>query len=188
MTTTELDIVRLSKTISHALRHHPEQYGLQPDPEGWVFVEDMLRSLRARRPEWRQLSLNEIDAVIMQGDKQRFERNNDMIRALYGHSIEQHPQFVLRKPPSPLYHGTQEGTAVKIIEVGLKPMQRQFVHMASDQQTAIRVATRRHGTPVLLIIDALTAYEDGIEFYHGGETTWLAKHIPPEYISTIYEK
>jgi len=30
------NLIRLSKTISHALRHKPEEYGLILDAEGWV--------------------------------------------------------------------------------------------------------------------------------------------------------
>ncbi len=51
-----------------------------------------------------------------------------------------------------------------------------------------RCEWRSVGKAILLIIDASSAYEAGIEFYHGGETTWLARHIPPEYISTPHKK
>ena len=35
------DLIQLSKTISHALRHAPEQYGLTLDSEGWVATQDL---------------------------------------------------------------------------------------------------------------------------------------------------
>jgi len=41
-----MDYKRLSKTISHALRHRPEIYGLELDAEGWTPVEDLLAALR----------------------------------------------------------------------------------------------------------------------------------------------
>jgi putative RNA 2'-phosphotransferase len=37
--------VALSKTISHALRHAPDQYGLELDEAGWVDVAELTRAL-----------------------------------------------------------------------------------------------------------------------------------------------
>ncbi len=38
------ELVQLSRTMSYALRHHPESFGLVLDSEGWVPVDDLLAS------------------------------------------------------------------------------------------------------------------------------------------------
>src|SRR5947209_10411353 len=40
--TVDENLTRLSKTISHALRHKPADYGLTLDSEGWVPVPALL--------------------------------------------------------------------------------------------------------------------------------------------------
>ncbi len=82
-----MDYKRLSKTISHALRHRPEVYGLELDAEGWTPVDDLLAALRTRRPVWRNLSDADLDEMMAQADKQRFEKRDARIRAFYGHSM-----------------------------------------------------------------------------------------------------
>ena len=39
-----LDLTRLSRTISHALRHEPWVYGLELDTYGWVHMNDLVPS------------------------------------------------------------------------------------------------------------------------------------------------
>jgi putative RNA 2'-phosphotransferase len=41
-----LDLTKLSRTVSHALRHKPWLYGLELDSYGWVHVTDLVVSLR----------------------------------------------------------------------------------------------------------------------------------------------
>ena len=48
---------------------------------------------------------------------------------------------------------------------------------------AIVVGKRRDAAPVVLRIDATAAWKDGLKFYHGNETIWLANDIPAKYIS-----
>ena len=38
---------KLSKEVSYALRHHPEEYGLVLDAEGWVALDMLVDALRA---------------------------------------------------------------------------------------------------------------------------------------------
>jgi putative RNA 2'-phosphotransferase len=73
---------------------------------------------------------------------------------------------------------------------GLKPMKRQYVHLSVDEQTALQVANRKEGTSVIVTIFATKAYQDGIKFYQGNQSTWLTDYIPPEYLgsSTTHKK
>lgn len=176
------DLVRLSRTISHALRHKPEQYGLMLDDEGWVDVRDLLAALAERRREWQRLSEADLRAMMAQSDKQRFELHDGRIRAFYGHSVPQKVERVPATPPAVLFHGTTPQAAAIIRAGGLRPMRRQFVHLSADEATALQVGRRRTASPVLLTIDAERARQHGVAFYLGNDMVWLADAIPPEFI------
>jgi putative RNA 2'-phosphotransferase len=176
------DLVRLSRTISHALRHKPDQYGLTLDEEGWVAVPDLLAALTARRREWQHLDEEDLRTMMVQADKQRFELRDGRIRAFYGHSVPQKVERVPATPPPVLFHGTTPQAAAFIRREGLRPMRRQYVHLSADEATALQVGRRRTGSPVLLKIDAERAARNGVAFYLGNDMVWLADAIPPEFI------
>lgn len=46
-----MDITKLSKEVSYALRHAPWEYELELDDEGWVSIEQILIALR-RDKQW----------------------------------------------------------------------------------------------------------------------------------------
>lgn len=179
----DVDYRRLSKTISHALRHAPWLYELELDEEGWTPVSDLLEGLRKHRPAWRRLDRADLEAMMSRPGKKRFEIRNGKIRALYGHSIEMKVKKEPATPPDRLFHGTSSGSAERILEEGLKPMNRQYVHLSADVETARDVGRRKSRQPVVLAVDAGAAHDEGLRFYHGNQMVWLADRVPPRYIS-----
>lgn len=70
-----------------------------------------------------------------------------------------------------------------IMKQGLVPKGRQYVHLSEETKTALQVGKRRDDTPVILLIQAKKAWEDGVSFYHGNEMVWLADKVDSRYIS-----
>ncbi|MNW68017.1 RNA 2'-phosphotransferase [compost metagenome] len=68
------------------------------------------------------------------------------------------------------------------MEHGLQPRQRQYVHLSAEIDTARQVGQRRDDQPVILRVKAGQAAREGIPFYHGNESIWLADVIPSRYI------
>ena len=175
---------RLSKTVAYALRHDPARYGLQLDAEGWVPVDDLLAALRRKR-DWQNLTLDDLVEMMARANKQRYELRDNKIRAFYGHSTPDKVQKTAVVPPDILYHGPAPETAHIILEEGLKPMNRQYVHLSADETTARLVGVRRASEPVILHIRARDAHAAGIVFYLGNEDVWLADYVPPQFIQTL---
>ncbi len=172
---------RLSKEISYALRHAPWEYELEMDEEGWVPVEQLLDVLH-RNKKWGNICEADLNEMIEKSEKKRHELAGGKIRAFYGHSI---PMKILKEekmPPDVLYHGTARRFLDSINENGLSPQRRQYVHLSQDIDTAENVGKRHDDKPCILIIDAKTAWNDGIKFYFGNEKVWLADRIPSRYI------
>ena len=178
----ELDYVALSRTISHALRHQPWLYELELDDEGWVPLTSLLEALRDERRQWRQLRVEDLEEMMRRSEKQRFEMHDGRFRALYGHSVPGHLLKEREEPPPLLYHGTRPEVLAAIRSGGLQPMNRQYVHLSLDRSTALQVARRRTGRPVILLVRAAEAYRQGTAFYRGNDLVWLADYVLPEYI------
>jgi putative RNA 2'-phosphotransferase len=172
----------ISKEISFALRHNPQQYGLELDEDGWTDLAQLLKSLRN---DQRFSYLTEADIVnmITLSEKKRHEISNGRIRAIYGHSITKKIEYESSNPPCILYHGTANRYVENILRQGLVPKSRQYVHLSEDVNTALSVGKRRDEQPVILKIDAVHASVDGILFYFVDESIWLADSIPAKYLS-----
>jgi putative RNA 2'-phosphotransferase len=66
-------------------------------------------------------------------------------------------------------------------------MERQYVHLSPDTQTAIRVGTRHDKRAVILTVDAAQAHAAGVEFYQADDAVYLTKRVSPEYLEFPHE-
>jgi putative RNA 2'-phosphotransferase len=179
---------KISKAMAHALRHAPEQYGITLDEQGWTDVESLLAGLPRRRPYLGPVTKADLDMVLARPGKRRYEMANGRIRALYGHSVPARIEKETAVPPEFLYHGTTEQAAKLIAVQGLKSMQRQYVHLSIDVETAVTVGRRRTKKPVILVVAAQKAHEAGIHFYPSQDEVWLADPIPPHFITQLEQE
>ncbi|WP_165310801.1 RNA 2'-phosphotransferase [Microbacterium protaetiae] len=100
--------VTLSKTMSHALRHAPEEYGLLLDAAGWADLEKVREAVA--KALHTPITIDDIERVVAESPKRRFEYDGVSIRAAYGHSIDgriEHP--VATEAPAQLFHATPLG-------------------------------------------------------------------------------
>lgn len=176
-----MDLIQVSKQLSHMLRHAPDEYGLVLDAEGYVPLPKVLEVLQRRFPS---VTVAEISSLASPGlEKQRFEIQGERIRATYGHN-----QRVVRveypeaEPPEVLYHGTTRAALEQILAEGLTPRARQYVHLGETPERATTVGSRRDASPVVLKVAARRAYEAGVRFYRGADQTWLVDHVPPQFL------
>lgn len=178
-----IDYEKISKEISYALRHAPWEYELEMDEEGWVPIEQLLDALH-RTKAWQDVTQDDIQQMINLSEKKRHEIVGNRIRAFYGHSIPMKITKTERKPPDILYHGTARRFVQSIMENGLTPQSRQYVHLSQDIETAQTVGKRHDDKPCILVIDSLKAWNEGVSFYYGNEKVWLADFVPGKYIKT----
>lgn len=180
-----MDYTKLSKEISYALRHAPWEYELELDNGGFVPVEQLINAVNESGNYERNITVNDLEHIIEISDKKRHEIQGDKIRALYGHSVPMHITKEPVAPPDILYHGTTHKAFYAIMNNGLKPMGRQYVHLSVDTDTAAQVGKRRDSNPVILRVDSVKAYKDGILFYKGNDKVVLADYVPKQYIEII---
>jgi len=163
-----------SKKLSYLLRHNPQE--LNMDRDGYVKISEILVKL--------EISLEDLKNIVLEDDKKRFSfnYNGDKLRASQGHSINVDIKFIKKIPPVVLYHGTASRFWDSIKKHGLKKMNRQYVHLSKDIETAYKVGVR-HGEPIILKIDCLSMVKNGYEFFISDNGVWLTDNVPPQYIT-----
>jgi len=172
---------RLSKRLSYILRHAPWVYELELDEEGWAPLEQLIEGLNAENA-FASVGRSDIEEIIRNSSKARFEIAGDRIRAYYGHSLPGKITKHRAVPPEELYHGTVRRFIPAIKSSGLKPMSRQYVHLSLDTEMAEVVGRRRGNDLVILAVRARAASDAGIVFYQESNGVWLADEVPPEWI------
>jgi len=170
---------RLSKFLSGALRHFPDDAGLELDDQGWTPYDELVDAAVAKydwgRPEY-------VAAVIATDPKGRFERDGDRVRAAYGHSVDVELDAAATPVPDELYHGTAPENLVSIREEGLRPMSRQKVHLSGSIADAREVGRRHAADPVVLAVEAAAMQDDGLRVVKRGRETYTTDRVPPEYL------
>ncbi|MEA3374724.1 MAG: RNA 2'-phosphotransferase [Chloroflexota bacterium] len=177
-------LVKLSKFLALILRHQPERFALELDEQGWASLSEVMEILKGL-PNFRWANRSDLMAIAegTTGDgKKRFQVEEGRIRALYGHSFERPIRYQPTRPPARLYHGTSPDALDTIRSEGLRPMDRQYVHLSPDRETAVTVGSRHAPRPVVITVRAGEAHDAGIAFYHPEQTIYLSEPVPPRFL------
>ena len=173
--------IEISKYLSYILRHKPEIIKLKLDKEGWGDIQYIIDNSEMK------LSYDIIKEIVDTNDKQRFSISEDgtKIRANQGHTIKNvNIHFKKSIPPTILYHGTKEEFLSSILKKGLLPMERQYVHLSQNYDTALKVGLR-HGEAIVLKISAQEMVHNGMEFFKSENGIYLTKYVPNNYITVL---
>lgn len=183
---------RRSQILSMMLRHRPYLIGISLDNEGWVSVEELLLKLHNFDAKGGPFTLKELQRIVETSDKKRFSFSDDFlsIRAEQGHSknLDVNITFEKKCPQTFLYHGTAGNNLDSIMEKGLLPMTRKFVHLAESVETSEEVGARytcKTDHTIIFQINVFAMLEKGYEFYLSKNNVWLTKAVPVEFINII---
>uniref|UniRef100_A0A3B4GBZ4 2'-phosphotransferase n=1 Tax=Pundamilia nyererei TaxID=303518 RepID=A0A3B4GBZ4_9CICH len=203
--------VRLSKSMTYALRHGASQMGLQMGTDGFLFVEDLLA-----HPQFHSYSLEDVERVVATNDKQRFklcthpEDGRLQIRANQGHSVQvvdlELKPVMAGSPdcPAEAVHGSYLRNWSSIQQQGLSRMKRTHIHLARGLpgedgiisgmlevcNTALFFSPpgMRKDCDLAVFIDVPKALADGIKFFWSENDVLLTEgdaegKIQPKYFS-----
>ncbi|AXG07341.1 RNA 2'-phosphotransferase [Haloplanus rubicundus] len=170
---------RLSKFLSGALRHFPDDAGLSLDDRGWVAWTDLVTAATGQYP-WADEAA--VEGVVATDPKGRFERSDGRVRAAYGHSVAVDIEPTDAPVPDRLYHGTAPGNVAAIEHEGLRPMGRQQVHLSASVDEARAVGRRHAADPVVFLIDAASLLDE-YRITKRGRETYTIDRVPPAYLT-----
>jgi putative RNA 2'-phosphotransferase len=169
---------QLGRLVAGALRHFPEDLGLDIDARGWVDLAT-LGVVISTRHRWANQKL--VEALAQSDPKQRYEIADGRIRARYGHSVNielDHPENL--RPE--LYYGASEEEADRILEVGLKSAAQRYVHLSTTPEKAWHVGTFRTVSPRVIQIDAREAQSAGVKMMVVNDDIVISEPIPSNYL------
>lgn len=170
----------LSRFFSYALRHDPDDAGIPVTERGWTNTADLAD---AAAEEYGGISTNHVEAVVATDPKGRFEIDDGRIRAVYGHSIDVTLDSSEDPVPDTLYHGTAPENVERILADGLRPMDRQRVHLTDTVEEARAVGRRHADDPAILCIAASDLREAGQEIEKRGTAVYTTDRVPPSFVS-----
>ncbi len=168
--------VRLSKLLSLMLRHRPQEFDLEVDAQGFADLDAVVAALRKKD---EGIGVADVEGIVDDAEKKRFEIVDGKIRARYGHSFRVDLALDVAEPPEALYKGVAPGDLDATLSAGLKPFDRQYVHLSYDADVAARLG---RGGNAVVRVDARSAHEAGVAFFDCGPTM-LTELVPPEFLT-----
>lgn len=171
---------RLSTFCSGALRHFPGDVGLALDDAGWTDRAALIAAA-AERYDWADADA--VAAVVATDPKGRYEVDGDRIRAAYGHSVDVDLEPTDAPVPDVCYHGTAPAAVDSILSEGLRPMDRQLVHLSGSVEAARDVGRRHASDPVVLRVDAAAMLAEGHRITKRGVDIFTTERVSPRYLA-----
>lgn len=191
--------VKLSKFMSYILRHGAEREGLELQPGGFVYADDILKKRQAK-----DYSIEDVVFVVTNNEKQRFFMEKDpqngryRIRANQGHTLkvtDLELHLITNPDEYPVVvHGTYKRFIQPIKQQGLSRMKRNHIHMAPGEPGESGVISGMRSTcDVLIYINLKKAMQDGIAFYISANNVILTSgdekgSLKPEYFLRVEER
>lgn len=175
-----MDYTRTSIFISLVLRHKPQVIDITLDEHGWADVGELIEKMSSHG---HPINEDILKVIVRTDAKQRYSFSDDgtLIRANQGHSIPVDVELAEKEPPEILYHGTAQRFVESINTEGLKRMNRLYVHLSKDEQTA-EIVGKRHGKPYIYKVKSAEMFRAGYKFYLSANGVWLTDAVPPEYL------
>ncbi|RKO92545.1 phosphotransferase KptA/Tpt1, partial [Blyttiomyces helicus] len=188
----------ISMAMSKILRHSAAKDGLQIRADGYMLVSELLR-----HPRMRNVTLETIQQVCRDNDKQRFHLTTEagaagqdvwIVRANQGHSmakVEVEMEEITSAEQAPVVvHGTFKRFLSDIEREGLKIMSRQHIHFSVGLFGEEGVTSGMRKTcDVYIYIDIEKALADGIKFERSQNGVILSSGIngviAPKYFKKV---
>jgi putative RNA 2'-phosphotransferase len=174
---------RLGRFISGALRHFPDDLGLAMNQHGWVDLDVLVDAMRTR---YKWSNKEKLFSIIESDEKGRYEIKVNKIRARYGHSVDVDLDYDENTLPEVYYGASREEVDI-LLEKGIRPVKQRYVHLSTSADKAREVAKIHTEDPVLLVVNAQEAQDDGVAILSATENIVLSDEIPPQYLSLMKE-
>ena len=175
---------RLGRFISGALRHFPDDIGLEMDMQGWVDL-DLLCNIMENRYRWA--TEERLIALIESDIKRRYEAEGSRIRARYGHSVNVDLDYPGNEFAY-LYYGVSLEEVDMLLENGITPLRQRYVHLSTSYRKAHEAASVHTDNPIVIEVDAESAQQDGLFFMNVNDDIVLTDEVPPDYLGIVAAK
>jgi len=170
----------LAKFLAYILGHKPDQFGLVPDPDGFIRIKDLLKVL-SEEEGWRHIRRSHINEILITLPHPPIEIGENRIRA--GSREKLPPLCIASNLPKLLYTCIRKRAYSHVLDKGISPMGQSHVVLSSTREIAQRIGHRIDQEPILLTVNIDQARGRGVIFHQSGSLIFLTEHIPAEVFS-----
>jgi putative RNA 2'-phosphotransferase len=166
--------------LAYVLGRRPDEFGLVPDPEGFVRIKDLLKAF-SEEPGWKHVRRAGIDELLISLPDAPVERVGNRIRAVdRRHLCAPH---AVRDVPKLLYTCVRRRAHAVASSKGLVAGDRGWLVLSADRDMALRLGKRIDSAPVILTVHTGSRAARSVIFFKAGETLYTARSLPPECLS-----
>jgi putative RNA 2'-phosphotransferase len=167
---------QLAKFISYILGRNPAEFGLVPDPDGFVKIKEFLKAV-SEEDGLKYVRRSNINEILITLPNPPVEIRGNHIRAKHRHAMP--TNILAQNLPKLLYTCVRRKAYPSVLENGIRPMGFSHVILSSEPEMAKRIGRRRDPSPLRLVVQTEKSLDKGITFYEAGETLYLAESIQP---------
>jgi putative RNA 2'-phosphotransferase len=178
------EVDRIGRMMALILRHQPERFGLSMDGRGWVDLDGFVQAiLDARQNYARWLRKQHIVALVETDEKGRYQIDGGMIRATYAHSVNVNLDDLPEAQVDQLYFPVSEEELDLVLESGLRPSDRNMIHLSATPEKAYSAGRVHIADPLLLEIDVKKASDAGNFIFRAGKSVYVTEAVEAEHLS-----
>ncbi len=167
---------QLSKLISYVLARSPGEFGLVPDPDGFVKLKEFLKAV-SEEDGLRYVRRSNINEILTTLPDPPIEIKDKYIRAKHRDRLSK--RRPAQRLPKLLYTCVRRKAYPVVLEKGIFPMGFSHVILSSEPEMAKRMGKRKDPEPVLLSVQTRISMDRGIVFYEAGDPLFLTESISP---------
>jgi putative RNA 2'-phosphotransferase len=167
---------KLSKFLCYVLGYNPYEFGLVPDPDGFVKIKELLKAV-CEEDGWRHVRRSHIHEVMITASHPPIEIRENLIRCIDRNNLPQH--IPAQHPPKLLYTFLRNRAYPFALEKGITPGGYRQVILSSGYEMAERIGKRMDPSPVVVTVNVPQAVDAGVVFYQAGDSIHLCDFIPP---------
>ncbi|MDP6233066.1 MAG: RNA 2'-phosphotransferase [Candidatus Poseidoniaceae archaeon] len=177
----------VGRILALVLRHAPEKFNVDMDINGWVETRELSKSIADSRRHLHWVRAWHFEAIANADEKGRWQVENEMIRATYGHSIEIELDLPTDDIPDALYWPCESSEVESLLKFGILSGDRKHIHLSRTIGNALEAGHVRIGRPSIIEVDTIRAIADGHTIYRAGTTVFLTEEVPPTALFPVGE-
>jgi len=167
---------KLAKFLTYILGHHPDEFGLLVDADGYVRFKDLLKAMN-EEAEWRHIRQGRINEILITLPDPPIEISDQRIRAIDRENLPK--PLPATELPKLLFTCVRQKAHPFVLKNGIQALGGQpYVIMATDETLADRMGRRFDATPLMLTVQVDWAIQHGVMFLQYGKHIFLARSIP----------
>ncbi len=179
----DYEVDSIGRMMAGVLRHFPERFNLSMDGRGWVDLDAFVEAVRRARPQTsRWLRREHIEALVETDDKGRYQIDGGMVRATYAHSVPVNLDDLPECHLDQLYFPVAEEELDVVLEAGLRPADRNMIHLSGTPEKAFSAGRVHMPDPILLEVDVKGSSKAGNFIFRAGKDVYVTEAVEPEFV------